>query len=62
MTANKRIDLTAVINALACASFFFGSMLFLPKFSDYATQGVWLFMLGSVLMFLTSAAAISQKG
>ncbi|GFZ77545.1 hypothetical protein GCM10011403_20830 [Pseudohongiella nitratireducens] len=38
-----------VVSSLA---FFFGSMLFLPHFADYATAGVWLFMAGSVLMFV----------
>ncbi|MGQ8365020.1 YrhK family protein [Glaciecola sp. 1036] len=37
---------------MASLSFFFGSTLFLPTFADYATIGVWLFMLGSALMFV----------
>ncbi|EKE85246.1 YrhK family protein [Idiomarina xiamenensis] len=41
--------LLAILSSL---SFFFGSMLFLPSFADYATVGVWAFMAGSALMFI----------
>ncbi|WP_286232702.1 YrhK family protein [Thalassotalea sediminis] len=40
------------LGILASLSFFFGSSLFLPTFAEYATTGVWLFMLGSALMFI----------
>ncbi|QJR81282.1 YrhK family protein [Alteromonas pelagimontana] len=42
------------INILASLAFFFGSALFLPRFAQYATVGVWLFMTGSLLMFVVS--------
>lgn len=43
---------TDVIGILASLSFFFGSTLFLPNFAAYATVGVWLFMIGSALLFI----------
>jgi len=36
-------------------AFLSGSILFLPKFSQYAVMGVWLFALGSLLMLITTA-------
>jgi len=42
-----------ILGILACLSFFFGSLLFLPTFAQYATVGVWLFMTGSVLMLVS---------
>ncbi len=41
-----------IINLIASLAFLFGSTLFLPQFSDYATIGVYLFMLGSALMLI----------
>lgn len=41
-----------ILGILASLSFFFGSMLFLPKFAAYSTVGVWLFMIGSALLFI----------
>lgn len=38
------------LSVAACLCFFWGSTLFLPAFSLYATVGVWLFMAGSLLM------------
>lgn len=35
-------------------SFFIGSVLFLPSLERYKTTGVWLFILGSLLMFVGS--------
>lgn len=48
-TAREPVNM---INLLASLSFLSGSTLFLPQFSDYTTIGVYLFMLGSVLMFI----------
>jgi hypothetical protein len=42
----------SLLGTLSSLAFFFGSMLFLPTFANYATIGVWLFMLGSALMFI----------
>lgn len=41
-----------MINLLASLSFLCGSTLFLPQLSAHATIGVYLFMLGSVLMLI----------
>ncbi|WP_338293448.1 YrhK family protein [Planctobacterium marinum] len=41
-------------NSLASACFFTGSTLFLPWFGDFAIVGIWLFMLGSAMMFWQS--------
>jgi len=38
------------LGVAACLCFFWGSTLFLPAFSKFATAGVWLFMAGSLLM------------
>ena len=42
----------SLLGTLSSLAFFFGSMMFLPTFTNYATIGVWLFMLGSALMFI----------
>lgn len=49
-----RFSLTAtdVLTLLSSLCFFIGSVLFLPRFAQWAEQGVWLFMLGSLLMFV----------
>ncbi|MCC2616231.1 YrhK family protein [Aestuariibacter halophilus] len=51
MSATKtgKRNTLGIISSLA---FFFGSMLFLPQFGQYAIIGVWLFMGGSGLMFI----------
>lgn len=49
------------INIAASLAFFFGSLLFLPRFSHYATIGVWLFMLGSCLMFVGCIVALIKN-
>ncbi|RUO63958.1 YrhK family protein [Pseudidiomarina planktonica] len=41
-----------LLSLFSSLCFFFGSMLFLPNFANYATLRVWLFMLGSALMFI----------
>ncbi|GGE87699.1 MULTISPECIES: YrhK family protein [Pseudoalteromonas] len=46
----------ALVNITSACAFFFGSTLFLPSFIEYATVGVVLFMIGS-LLFLLSAVA-----
>ncbi|NRA80947.1 MAG: YrhK family protein [Pseudoalteromonas sp.] len=46
----------ALVNIISACAFFFGSTLFLPAFIEYATVGVVLFMVGS-LLFLLSALA-----
>ena len=43
---------TNLLSIVASLAFFFGSMLFLPTFAEFATIGVWLFMTGSALMFI----------
>lgn len=40
------------LGLLSSLAFFFGSMMFLPNFTEHATIGVWLFMAGSALMFI----------
>ena len=52
---------TDVIGILASLSFFFGSTLFLPSFAAYATVGVWLFMIGSALLFI-DCSGITRLG
>lgn len=47
-----------ILGVIASLAFFFGSMLFLPTFAEYATIGVWLFMTGSVLMLIDT---VKQK-
>ena len=44
-------------NLAASLAFFFGSTMFLPQFSQFATTGVYLFMLGSALMFIDATRA-----
>ena len=48
------------LGIISSIAFFFGSMLFLPSFADYATIGVWLFMLGSALMFIDVTGLASK--
>lgn len=52
---------TDVIGILASLSFFFGSTLFLPSFAAYSTVGVWLFMVGSALLFI-DCSGITRLG
>lgn len=40
------------IGAFGNAMFFVGSILFLPQYEPYKTLGVWLFILGSLLMLV----------
>ncbi|AFT78837.1 hypothetical protein AMBLS11_11300 [Alteromonas macleodii str. 'Black Sea 11'] len=49
MTIVQRVQKNK-LSVAACLCFFWGSTLFLPAFSLYATVGVWLFMAGSLLM------------
>jgi hypothetical protein len=46
---SKAICWTNVVSSVA---FLLGSLLFLPRFASYATTGVWLFALGSLLMLI----------
>lgn len=51
MTIVQRVQKNK-LSVAACLCFFWGSTLFLPAFSLYATVGVWLFMAGSLLMLV----------
>lgn len=51
-TEQRAVSKINRLNFLASISFFTGSTLFLPQFANYATVGVYLFMLGSALMFV----------
>ena len=51
-------DLTNVVSGLCFCG---GSAFFLPQFSAYAEQGVWLFLSGSVLWTITSALALKRQ-
>ena len=41
--------------------FFIGSILFLPAFDQLQTQGVWLFIAGSLLMLIGSLGDAAVK-
>ena len=41
--------------------FFIGSIAFLPRFAPYMTMGVWLFILGSLLMLLGALGDLAVK-
>lgn len=43
-----------VATTLSSVSFLSGSVCFLPQFALYSVVGVWCFILGSVLMLVTS--------
>lgn len=45
-------QLPNLLGLLSSLCFFFGSFLFLPAFSNYATVGVWCFVMGSLIMFI----------
>lgn len=40
------------LGLLGNATFFIGSILFLPQWEEYKTSGVWLFIVGSFLMLV----------
>ncbi|ESR24551.1 YrhK family protein [Lutibaculum baratangense] len=42
-------------------AFFAGSILFLPRFEDIKTIGVWLFIVGSFLMLVGSAGGLLKQ-
>jgi len=42
-------------------AFIIGSVFFLPRFEAYMTLGVWLFIIGSTLMFLGSFGTLLVK-
>ncbi|MFS1701752.1 YrhK family protein [Alteromonas sp. AMM-1] len=42
---------------VASLCFLFGSTLFLPQLANFATIGVYLFMLGSLLMLIDTLTA-----
>lgn len=39
-------------------AFFIGSILFLPQFEAYKTIGVWLFIIGALLMWVGSTGRV----
>lgn len=41
--------------------FFVGSVLFLPAFEPLKTAGVWLFIVGSLLMFVGAAGNFAKQ-
>lgn len=41
--------------------FFVGSILFLPSLEEYKTLGVWLFIFGSLFMFIGAAGNLAKK-
>lgn len=41
--------------------FFVGSVLFLPAFEPWKTLGVWLFVVGSLLMLVGSAGNFAKQ-
>lgn len=51
----------ALMSVVASVFFLFGSIFFLPQFSDYAVAGVWCFILGSALFLLMSSVGIFAK-
>ena len=51
MTIMKQVQ-NNKLGVAACLCFLWGSTLFLPAFSKFATAGVWLFMACSLLMLL----------
>lgn len=52
----------AMIGLLGSAAFFIGSILFLPRFVEYKTVGVWLFIFGSFFMLLGAIGRIVTSG
>lgn len=50
----------ALVNITSACAFFFGSTLFLPSFIEYATVGVVLFMIGSLLFLLSAVADFNR--
>ncbi len=56
MTIMKQVQNNR-LGVAACLCFFWGSTLFLPAFSKFATAGVWLFMAGSLLMLFDTLNA-----
>ena len=44
------------VGVIGNATFFIGSIFFLPVYSDLMTVGVWLFITGSFLMLLGALA------
>lgn len=55
-------QLPHLLGLLSSLCFFFGSLLFLPAFSSYATVGVWCFVMGSLIMFIIYAMSIKNAG
>ncbi|CCQ10045.1 hypothetical protein PALB_9100 [Pseudoalteromonas luteoviolacea B = ATCC 29581] len=54
MIKNSKNDKRNKLSIAASLSFLSGSSLFLPNFSNYAVVGVWLFIIGSLLMLIDS--------
>ncbi|WP_345424348.1 YrhK family protein [Halioxenophilus aromaticivorans] len=53
-------SLTDVLYIVSSLCFFFGSVCFLPRFAAVAEVGVWLFMLGSLLMLVGATLACKK--
>tara|TARA_R100000353_G_scaffold89041_2_gene65910 strand:- start:1856 stop:2062 length:207 start_codon:yes stop_codon:yes gene_type:complete len=55
-------QLPNLLGLLSSLFFFFGSLLFLPAFANYATVGVWCFVMGSLIMFIIYVMNMKNVG